>query len=258
MATVLITGASSGLGSEFARLCAADGKNLVLIARSADALGVLAEDLRKAHGITVEVLAHDLTEPDAVQHIVAGLAARNIEVDELINNAGVGKLSPFAETDERDLRGMLDLNVSALTMLTRALLPKMIARKRGRILNVASTASFQPGPLMAVYYATKAYVLHWSLALGNELNGSGITVTCLCPGPTKTGFQKAAGMLDSPLFKRFQTMDAVSVARAGYDAMLRGKPMVVPGLMNKVGAFATRLIPRTLAARIARAAQETR
>lgn len=258
MTIVLITGASSGLGAEFARLCAADGKNLVLIARSADALGVLAEDLRKAHGVAVEVLAGDLATPDAVEHFMAALAVRNLEIDELINNAGVGKLSPFAGTDERALRGMIDLNVSALTMLTRALLPQMIARKRGRILNVASTAAFQPGPLMAVYYATKAYVLHWSLAVGNELAGSGITVTCLCPGPTHTGFQKTAGMLESPLFKKFQTMDARSVARAGYDAMLRGKPMIVPGTMNKVGAFATRLIPRTLAAKIARAAQETR
>lgn len=256
--TTLVTGASSGLGAEFARLSAADGSNLVLVARSADALELLAKELRAAHGVTVTVLREDLSDPASVPRIVEALRAGGIEIDALVNNAGVGKLSPFAAMDEKDIRSMLALNIDSLTLLTRALLPGMLERRRGRILNVASTAAFQPGPLMATYYASKAYVLHWSVALANELAGSGVTVTCLCPGPTRTGFQSAAGMLDSPLFKKFHTMDAAMVAKKGYDAMLRGTAIVTPGLLNKIGAFGTRLIPRTLAARIARAAQETR
>lgn len=258
MATTLVTGASSGLGSEFARLAAADGRNLVLVARSADKLDALAAELRAAHGATVTVVREDLADPAGVERLVAALAERAIDVDELVNNAGVGKFSPVRTTSAGDLRAMLALNVDSLTLLTRALLPGMLERKHGRILNVASTAAFQPGPLMATYYATKAYVLHWSLALADELAGTGVTVTCLCPGPTRTEFQKTAGMLDSPLFKKFHTMDAATVARAGYAAMARGKPMVVPGLLNKIGAFGTRLVPKTVAARIARKAQETR
>ncbi len=256
MATTLITGASGGLGAAFARLFATEKNDLVLVARSKDALEALAAELRTTHGITVTILIEDLSDPLSVGRIVT--AVKEQEIDTLVNNAGVGKLSRFADMAEDDVRAMLSLNVDAVTLLTRALLPGMIARKRGQILNVASTAAFQPGPLMAVYYASKAYVLHWSLALSNELRGTGVTVTCLCPGPTKTGFQKTAGMLDSPLFKKLHTMDAETVVRIGYDALQRGKPMVVPGAINAIGAFCTRLIPKTLAARIARKAQEVR
>lgn len=256
MLATLITGASSGLGTEFARLCAAEGANVVLVARSAEALETLAQEVRAAHGVTVRVLREDLTDPASVGRIITALKTQDIQIDTLINNAGVGKLSPFAVTPEADIRSMLALNIDALTLLTRALLPGMLERRHGRILNVASTAAFQPGPLMAVYYASKAYVLHWSIALANELAHTGVTVTCLCPGPTRTGFQRAAGMLDSPLFKKLHTMDAPNVAKRGYDAMERGKAMVTPGFMNALGAFGTRLVPRTLAARIARRAQE--
>lgn len=258
MSSTLITGASGGLGEAFARLASADGSDLVLVARSREKLETLAHDLATTHGVTVRVLASDLAAPDAVPVLLDDLRLKNVVVETLVNNAGVGKLAPFSDTDPRDIERMLRLNVDALTLLTRALLPDMIARKRGRILNVASTAAFQPGPLMAVYYATKAYVLHWSLALRNELAGTGVTATCLCPGPTRTGFQQAAGMIESPLFKTFHTMDADTVARVGYRGMLRGKAVVVPGFLNKLGAFGTRLIPRTLAARIARMAQEVR
>lgn len=258
MSSTLITGASGGLGEAFARLASADGSDLVLVARSREKLETLAHDLATTHGVTVRVLASDLAAPDAVPVLLDDLRSKNVVVETLVNNAGVGKLAPFSDTDPRDIERMLRLNVDALTLLTRALLPDMIARKRGRILNVASTAAFQPGPLMAVYYATKAYVLHWSLALRNELAGTGVTATCLCPGPTRTGFQQAAGMIESPLFKTFHTMDADTVAHSGYRGMLRGKAIVVPGFLNKLGAFGTRLIPRTLAARIARMAQEVR
>jgi short-subunit dehydrogenase len=256
MPITLVTGASGGLGAAFARLAAADGRDVVLVARSKDALDALADELRKTRGIAATVRVEDLSDPAAAGRIVDALAGA--EVDVLVNNAGVGALSPFAGCEAGSIRGMVDLNVLAPTLLARAVLPGMVARGRGRILNVASTAAFQPGPLMAVSYATKAYVLSWSLALSNETRGTGVTVTCLCPGPTRTGFQKAAGMLDSPLFKRLQTMDADAVARAGYEGMKRGKPMVVPSFTNKVGAFCTRLVPRGVAARIARMAQEVR
>ncbi len=258
MSLTLITGASGGLGEAFARLAARNGSDVMLVARTRETLEALAQELAATHHVTAYVVAIDLTAPDAALRIVEELRSKNITVDTLINNAGVGKLAPFAETPEADIATMLQLNVEALTLLTRALLPDMIRRKQGRILNVASTAAFQPGPLMAVYYASKAYVLHWSIALQNELAGTGVTVTCLCPGPTRTGFQKTAGMLDSPLFKKLHIMDAATVARIGYDAMQRGKPIAIPGLMNKLGTFGTRLVPRTWAARFARMAQEIR
>ena len=214
MAT-LVTGASSGLGIEFARLAAAKKRDLVLVARSADKLEALAAEVREAHGVGVTVLADDLANPASVERIVASLREKGIAVDELINNAGVGKLAPFAGMPEEAIAGMIDLNVRTLTLLTRALLPDMVARGAGRILNVASTAAYAPGPLMAVYYASKAYVLHFSVALQNELRGSGVSVTCLCPGPTKTGFQKTADMMDAPMFKKLSTMDAAGVTRTG-------------------------------------------
>ena len=256
MAT-LVTGASSGLGIEYARLAAAKKSDLVLVARSADKLEALAAEVREAHGVGVTVLADDLANPASVERIVASLREKGIAVDELINNAGVGKLAPFAGMPEEAIAGMIDLNVRTLTLLTRALLPDMVARGAGRILNVASTAAYAPGPLMAVYYASKAYVLHFSVALQNELRGSGVSVTCLCPGPTKTGFQKTADMMDAPMFKKLSTMDAAGVARDGYDGMRRGKAGVIAGWSNKVSAFLTRLAPKTLVASIARAAQES-
>lgn len=257
MAVTLVTGASGGLGAAFARLAAADGSDLVLVARSEDVLEALAAELRAAHGVAVTVLAADLSHPSSVERLAGELSSRGIDVETLVNNAGIGSFGPFAAGDSSTMRRMIALNVDSPTLLARSLLPGMVARKRGRVLNVASTAAFQPGPLMAVYYATKAYVLHWSLALRDELAGTGVTVTCLCPGPTKTGFQKTAGMLESPLFKRWSTLDAATVARAGYEALRRGRATCVPGLVNKLGAFGTRLIPRTLAARVARMAQET-
>ncbi len=252
--TTLITGASGGLGEEFARIAAQDGKSLVLVARSTEKLQELAKELESTHAVNVTVLTMDLSGNDSVDQLVAELQTKKIVIGTLINNAGFGNFGYFAKSDWKKEESMIAVNVHALTALTRALLPDMIARKSGKILNVASTASFQPGPLMAVYYATKAYVLNLSLALSIEVEGTGVTVTCLCPGPTRTGFAEHAEMGGSKLFRR-RTMDAHTVVKAGYDAMLKGKPLMIPGLLNKIGAFMTRFIPRMTAGRIAKAVQ---
>lgn len=244
--STLITGASSGLGVEFARLAAADRRDVVLVARSADKLDALAQTLTREHGVTATVLAHDLARPESIDRIVADLAARGLQVDVLINNAGFGTWGPFIETSIAKERQMIDVNVMAVTMLTKRLLPAMVSRERGRIMNVASTAGFQPGPLMAVYYATKAYVLSLSEALASEVAGTGVTVTCLCPGPTRTGFQARAEMGESRLFRSFSVMDAETVARRGYEGMQAGRRLVVPGLMNKITAQSSRFFPRRI------------
>src|SRR5579864_3658891 len=190
--TALITGASFGIGAEFARIFAREGYNLVLVARSADKLRQIASELEKAHGTRSLILAADLTDPGAPAYVVDQTTRADIQVDVLVNNAGFGQYGFFAQNDLEECLRQIQLNVATLTHLTRLYLHAMIERKNGGILNVASTAAFQPGPLMAVYFATKAYVLHFSEALANELRESGITVTCLCPGPTATEFQKRA------------------------------------------------------------------
>ena len=249
--TALITGASGGLGEEFAKLFAADGVDLVLIARSKEKLEKLAADLHAKHGITATAIPCDLSLPDAAKNLVEELKRREITVNTLVNNAGFGAYGLFAETEYAHEKDLLQVNIIALTSLTKLLLPQMIQNKSGKILNIASTAAFQPGPLMAVYYASKAYVMNFSLALSEELHGTGVTATCLCPGPTRTGFETGAGMTASKLF-RSGSMDALIVARIGYEAMQRGKPLVIAGLLNTIGAFMTRLIPRMLAAKIAK------
>jgi short-subunit dehydrogenase len=254
MPATLITGASGGLGEEFARLAAADGKNLVLVARRKDKLEQLAEELKKQHGISVVVLAHDLSAPGAAAAIVAELGTQSIVVRELINNAGFGGLGLFHELSLAEQKQMIDLNIGALTELTRLLLPAMITRGEGGILNVASTAAFQPGPLMAVYYATKAYVMNFSLALSEELRGTGVSVTCLCPGPTHTGFQAHANMMKSRLFS-LGSMQSHPVAEAGYRAFKNKKALIVTGARNRFAVFCTRFIPRLWAARVARSIQ---
>lgn len=250
--TALVTGASSGIGEDLARLIAAGGRNVVLLARSADKLQALAGQLSAAHGIDATVVAADLGDPGATAQVVRTLTARGITIDMLVNNAGFGTAGAFAAGAPDEQLGMLQVNVAALTALTRAFLPGMLERKRGRILNVASTAAFQPGPFMAVYYASKAYVLSLSEALAEEVAGSGVTVTCLCPGPTRTGFQDRAQIEKSRLFKLSRPMRAADVAKAGYDAMLAGRRIVVPGLMNKVGAQAVRVSPRAIVVKLTR------
>jgi short-subunit dehydrogenase len=251
----LVTGASGGIGRELASLLARDGHDLVLVSRNGVALAELATTLRERHGVSAKVLPKDLSEPAAPAGIAARLEADGIAVEVLVNSAGYGAYGPFAELGAGEQLDMLQVDVVALTHLTRLMLPGMVVRRRGRILNVASTAAFVPGPLMAVYYASKAYVLSLSEALANELEGSGVTVTCLCPGPTATGFQERADMVGSRLFRR-PPMSPAAVAAAGYDALVRGDPMAVPGLRNRVLAASIRLVPHRAAARIARRAHE--
>jgi short-subunit dehydrogenase len=254
MSTALITGASGGLGEQFAWLLAADHHHVVLVARSKEKMETLAKELSSKYGIRTTVLAHDLSQKDAVESLIKELQDRSLTIDILINNAGFGAYGKFHETGFEHEKQLLQVNIEALTELTKALLPDMVKRKSGKVLNVASTAAFASGPLMAVYYASKAYVLSLSIALNEELKGTGVTVTCLCPGPTKTGFETGAGMQGSRLFKS-ALMDAKTVSAIGYRAMLHGKPLVVAGLRNKISAFGTRLVPRWLAAKIARAVQ---
>ncbi len=252
----LITGATSGIGLELARLLAKDKHNLAIVARNQQELTLTAKELEKEYGVTVLSLAKDLSDPKAPEELFAELASRELTVDILINNAGFATHGLFAESDLTQEMAMLEVNIKSLAHLTRLALPGMLKQKRGYILNLASTAAFQPGPLMAGYYASKAYVLSFSEALANELAGSSVTVTVLCPGPTKTNFAKRARIEDGSLFKGMRVMDADAVAKIGYMAMLKGKPVVIAGHMNTVMAIATRFAPRGIAARIARSVQE--
>jgi uncharacterized protein len=254
--TALVTGASGGIGEELARVLAREGHDLVLVARSADKLRSLSDDLAKKHGIRAEVLVADLIAPDAPQQIAAELERRGLEVDVLVNNAGFANYGAFATLDPTGEVNLLQVNIVALTHLTRLLLPGMISRKDGRVLNVASTAAFMPGPLMAVYYASKAYVLSFSEALNEELRGSGVTVTALCPGPTTSGFQSRANMEGSKLIRGRQLMSAATVAEQGYAALRAGRPLVIPGLLNRITAFLPRLLPRAVVPGFVKQAQE--
>lgn len=241
MSRAIVTGASSGLGLEFAQLLAKDGADLVLVARSGDKLEMIASELRAAYGRTVETIVQDLGVADAAARIVERANACDI----LVNNAGFANHGRFDELPAATIREEVLLDVVTLTELTRAYLPGMRANGKGRILNVASTAGFLPGPYMAVYYASKAYVISFSQAVAEELRGTGVTVTCLCPGATATGFAARAKMEGTMLF-RMRTADAASVAKAGYDGMMAGKDMVVPGLYNKLTELSTKITPRRL------------
>jgi hypothetical protein len=239
----LVTGASAGLGLDMVRILAARGWDVILTARSHDTLEALAHEVREEHGVTGIPFAHDLSDPSAVDRLVADVASLGRPLDLLVNNAGFGQFGPWLEQDGEREADQLRLNVEALTRLTRALAPGMVQRGGGGILNVASTAAFQPGPLMAVYYATKAYVLSFSEALHHELRDTGVRVTCLCPGPTATEFQDRAGMGGSRLF-RAGVMASRPVAEAGIDGVLRGRRLVVPGWRNRVGTLLVRFVPR--------------
>ena len=255
--TVLITGASSGIGYELAKLFARDGYYLVLVSRGQEALLYAAGTLKETYEVPVTVIVKDLSQPMAATEVAAELRARELSIDVLVNNAGFGMFGVFAEGNLTSELEMMQLNMVSLTHLTKLLLPTMLQRKRGKILNVASTAAFQPGPLMAVYYATKAYVLSLSEALADELRGTGVTVTALCPGPTPTGFQKRSKMETSRLMTG-NLLDAETVARAGYRGLMRGKTVVIPGVRNRLLAFAVRLLPRNVVTRLVRLIQASR
>ena len=248
---VLITGASGGIGYAFAKLFARDHHNLVLVARNGDNLTHVASEL-EAHGIRVKTVALDLAEGPAPRFLFDQLQREGIVVEILINNAGFGAFGDFAHMSDDQILGQIDLNITALTRLTKLFLPSMLARRNGRIMNVASTAGFQPGPLMAVYYATKAYVISFSEAIANELQGSGVTVTCFCPGATHTGFAKRAGNDKSRLFKQLGAMSAEKVALDGYRALMEGRTLAISGLHNWLVAQSTRLGPRKMVTAISR------
>jgi uncharacterized protein len=255
--TALITGASNGIGYELTKLFAADGYNLVLVARSEKKMKELAADLQKQHGIQVTVLAKDLSEANSAADVYAELQQRGVHVDVLVNNAGYGSFGLFVDTDLDHELQMIRLNIETLTHLSKLFVRDMVQKRSGKILNIASTASFQPGPLMAVYYATKAYVLSFSEALANELQGTGVTVTALCPGATESGFQAKANMQNSKLVQG-AIMDAETVAIAGYRAMQKGQTVIIPGLQNRVMAMSVRFAPRKLITKVVRRIQSER
>lgn len=252
--TALITGASSGIGLDLARLMAPEF-DLIITARTQSKLEQIAQELQSGKGSHVHVIPADLARAEAPDTIFAEVTRRGLRVDALINNAGFGSYGLFAATDLRTQLEMIQVNIAALTQLTKLFLPAMLERKHGRIMNVASTAGFQPGPLMAVYYATKAYVISFSEAIANELKGTGVTVTCLCPGATATEFAARADMEKSRLFKMGK-MKSVDVARAGYKAMMRGKTTVITGGMNRLLAESVRFSPRKLVTAISRSVNE--
>jgi short-subunit dehydrogenase len=258
MPTAVVTGASSGIGLELARLLAADHYDLILVARRKEELERLASEIIARHGVNAWCVVADLATAAGCERVAREAEAPGRDVAVLINNAGFGRRGRFADVPVEPQLEMIDLNVRGLTYLTRLLLPKMVQRAAGRILNVASTAAFQPGPLMSVYYATKAFVLSFSVALSIELEGTGVTCTVLCPGPTATEFQRVAGMNGTPQTARGIIMHASTVALAGYRGLMRGKRIVTPGALNRMLALGTRVVPQSWAARVAKASQEAR
>lgn len=251
MSTVLITGASGGIGYELAKLFAGDRHNLVLVARSAEKLSRVATELQ-AHGVTVKTVPLDLASQPAPKFLFDQLQREGTAIDILINNAGFGAYGEFATMSPEEIFGQIQLNITALTELTRLFLPRMISCGAGRIMNVASTAGFQPGPLMAVYYATKAYVISFSEAIANEVRASGVTVTCFCPGATETGFAKRAGNDKTRVFQQLGAMRAEKVALDGYRAVMEGRTLAISGAHNWLVAQSSRFAPRKLVTAISR------
>jgi short-subunit dehydrogenase len=251
--TALITGASGGIGLALASVFAKHGYNIVLVARNEEKLKAVKSSLEKDHKVLAYVIPADLLESNVSQLIFQKAKALGLEIDVLVNNAGFAEYGLFADAELKGQLGMIALNIAAPTELTHLFLKDMILRKSGSILNVASTAAFQPGPLMAVYYASKAYVLSFSEGIRNEVKGYGIAVTALCPGPTKTDFfAKQPKMKDSRLINSVSLMSADEVAETGYHALMKNKAVAIPGLMNKLLAFSTRFSPRSLTTQISR------
>lgn len=256
--TALVTGASGGIGYEFARVLARNGYDLVLTARNEKNLHEAAEQFAKEYGVTVEVIACDLATATAPRYLFDEIQRKNITIDILVNNAGFGDFGPFHTRDWDKTHAMIELNIKALTELTRLFLPDMVNRKAGKIVNVASTAAFQAGPLMSVYYASKAYVLSFSEAIAYELRDTGVTVTALCPGPTESGFLAAANLKNSGLFKGKKIASSREVAEYGYEAMMQGKVVAIQGTLNRLAAFLVQLAPRALARKIVYQIQKSR
>jgi uncharacterized protein len=256
MTTALITGASNGIGLELAKIHAAKGGNLVLVARNKAKLDELKQELENQYKISVYTIGKDLSATDAALEVYNETTQQNIKIDYLINNAGIGTFGMFAEEDWNKELQMINLNITTLTQFTHLYLKDMLVRKAGKIMNVASTAAFQSGPTMAVYYATKAYVLHFSEAVNNEVKDSGVTITAFCPGATESGFQAAAAMEESALVKGKKLPTSKEVAEYGYTVMLKGKTVAIHGVMNYIMANAIRFVPRSVAVTIVRKIQD--
>lgn len=254
--TALITGASGGIGYELAKIHAMNGGDLVLVARAIDKLEEIRADLETKYKVRVFVIQKDLSLHGSAYNIYNKVNDLGLEIDFLINNAGFGDFRHFAESDWPKQEKMINLNITTLTHLTRLYLPDMISRKKGRILNVASVASFCPGPTMSVYFASKAYVLSFSEALAQELKGTGISVTALCPGPTESNFHTVA--VDGRKPKERKMPAALDVALYGYKAMVRGKVVAIPGADNRFLVALIRFLPRSLAAAAVRKVQESK
>lgn len=254
----LITGGSTGIGFELAKCFAAHGHDLILVARHADALEAAAGKIEGKYGVKVHTLTFDLADPDAPQKLFDSITADGYTVDYLVNNAGFGLGGEFVDTDLATELDMIQVNVTAVVHLTKLFLPAMVKRKGGRIMNVASTAGFQPGPLASIYYATKAFVLSFSEAIAEELRNSGVTVTALCPGPTHTNFAERSGTGNTRLFKQSAVATAEEVARYGYAAMMRGQRVAIPGMGNKMLMQLERVTPRRVVTFVTRKIQESR
>lgn len=254
----LITGASSGIGLELAHLFARESHDLALVARSHDKLKHIAEELQQTYGVQVKYYAKDLSVSSSPEEIFDALQSEGGNIDVLVNNAGFGWRGEFAQMELSDILGMIQVNITTLTHLTRLFLPGMLDRKRGKILNVASTAAFQPGPMMAIYYASKAYVLSFSEALSEELQGTGLTVTAFCPGPTATNFGERAGYSNEKILGGILSMNSHTVALDGYKGLMKGKSVVVSGWRNWFGTQLVRFLPRPLPARMIKKIQQRR
>jgi short-subunit dehydrogenase len=250
--TALITGASVGIGYELAKQFAGGGYDLILVARSEEKLRAVAEEVR-GMGVAADVILSDLAQTASPRALFADVQNRGVAVDVLVNNAGFGAVGEFHQIDLQRQLEMIQVNITSLVELTHLFIPGMVQRGSGGILNVASTASFQAGPHMAIYYATKAFVLSFTEAIGEELKRKGVKVTALCPGPTESEFRSRAKLDDSPIFrsKFIPTASAAAVAKAGYRGFLHGKRIVIPGVVNKVGVQALRFGSRRMATRIA-------
>ena len=256
MATALITGASNGIGLELAKIHASKGGNLVLVARNKAKLDELKTELENQYKVSVYTIGKDLSANNSAQEVYEETTKQNIKIDYLINNAGFGDFGMFVETNWSKELQMINLNITTLTQFTKLYLQDMVKRRSGKIMNVASTAAFQSGPTMAVYYATKAYVLSFSEAVDNEVSDKGVTVTTLCPGATESGFQAAAAMEESNLVKGKKLPTANEVAVFGYASMMKGKTVAIHGLMNYLMANSVRFIPRALVVKLTRRIQD--
>ncbi len=256
MSTALITGASNGIGLALAKIHASKGDHVVLVARTVTKLSELKVELEKQFNVSVYVIGRDLSEQNAAQAVYDETVSKNLQIDYLINNAGFGDFGMFTDTDWNKELQMINLNITTLTHLTKLYLRDMVRRGNGKIMNVASTAAFQSGPTMAVYYATKAFVLSFSEAVDNEVRPKGVTITALCPGATASGFQAAAAMEESALVKGRKLPSSQQVAEYGYHAMMKGKTVAIHGWMNYILANSVRFVPRSWVVKLTRKIQD--